>query len=151
MRARLLDPWTRKAARRRNRTFLDAAMAAAALVATADEEVRLSEQLALDDALDRIDKLQVYEPGTAADLNRRFVEAIEADRAAGRQQALEALSRFEGDRDDRQIVLYVAAVIARADLELSSSEEETLQEIAERLDLPAHETLSEIWGAVTPS
>jgi|GEM_PF-4607917 len=34
--------WSKKVAQRRNRGFLNAAMAAAALVSTADDDVRLS-------------------------------------------------------------------------------------------------------------
>jgi len=148
MRARLLDSWTRKAAQRRNRPFLEAAMAAAALVSMADDDVRLSEQVALDDVLKRIDQLQVFEPHTAIDLHRRFSDGIQADALAGREQALEVVAHYEGSQNDRLIVLYVAAVIARADLDLSEIEEVALAQICESLGLVAEESLTQIWGAV---
>ena len=54
MRVGLLDAWSRRDAMRRHRPFLEAVMAAAALVSMADDEVRLSEQLALDEVFGRI-------------------------------------------------------------------------------------------------
>jgi tellurite resistance protein len=151
MRARILDSWTRKAAKSRNRPFLEASMAAAAVVSMADADVRLSEQLALDEALERIDKLHVFEPNTAIDLHRQFTDEIRTDALGGNRRALEKIRGFEGDRDDRLIVLYVAAVIARADLELSELEEAALARICESLELPVEESLSQIWGAVAAS
>jgi tellurite resistance protein len=148
MRASILNSWTRKAAKRRNRPFLEASMAAAALVSMADDDVRLSEQVALDEVLERIDKLQVFEPHTAIDLHRHFADQIQADALAGRKQALEAVAHFEGDQNDRLVVLYVAAVIARADLDLSETEEVALAQICECLGLVAEESLTQIWGAV---
>ncbi|MEK9644418.1 MAG: hypothetical protein VW547_02635 [Alphaproteobacteria bacterium] len=51
-----------------NRAFLDAVMAAAALVATADGEVTFSELSKLDDVLENVQDLQIYDPHVAVDL-----------------------------------------------------------------------------------
>ena len=120
MRNDILDKWARKLAKRRNRSFLEASMAAAALVSMADEDVRLSELLALDDVLGQIDRLQSFEPNEAVDLHRGFTEKIQVDSVTGRTHALEVVAGFEGNQDDRLSILYVAAVIARADLDLSA-------------------------------
>jgi tellurite resistance protein len=148
MRAWVVQAWSQKVGQLRNRAFLDAAMAAAALVSGADAQVRLSEQLALDEVLGRIDKLQVFEPNTAVDLHRRFVEQLEADADKGRRSALDAVRDFHGDPNDRLLILYVGAVIARADHELSAPEEAVLGEICDALGLPAQESLRRIWGIV---
>jgi tellurite resistance protein len=79
VRASILEYWSNKIQRLRGRGFLDAAMAAAALVSTADEDVRLSEQYALDHLVQRMDQLRLFDPHTAADLHQRYVERIEAD------------------------------------------------------------------------
>jgi len=146
MRAWVVQAWSQKVGQLRNRAFLDAAMAAAALVSAADAQVRLSEQLALDEVLGRIDKLQVFEPNTAVDLHRRFVEQLEADAEKGRRSALDAVRGFRGEPSDRLLVLYVAAVIAKADHELSAVEEEALADICDALGLPAQQSLARIWG-----
>ena len=54
--------------RMRNRQFLDATMAATALVATADGDVTFSELSALDNVLDSIQDLQIYDPHVAVDI-----------------------------------------------------------------------------------
>ena len=146
MRNDILDKWARKVARRRNRPFLEASMAAAALVSMADEDVRLSELLALDEVLQRIDRLKLFEPNEAVDLHRRFTGEIQGDAVVGRRRAIEIVSSFAGNRDDRLSILYIAAVIARADLDLSALEEAALQQICECLGLSIEESLAKIWN-----
>ncbi len=124
-------------------------MAAAALVSTADEDVRLSEQLALDQLLERMDLLRVFDPHTGVDLHRRFVDGIGAHRGHGRREALAALTAFRGDEDQGLLILYVAAGIAKADQNLSEPEERALHEICDALGLPAQESLARIWDAGT--
>ena len=123
-------------------------MAAAALVSTADDDVRLSEQLALDEVFERIRTLYAFEPQTAVDLHREIAREIAKDPIEGRTRALERVGRFEGNEDDRLTILYVAAVIARADLELSQSEENALAQICERLALSTDVALAQIWAVV---
>ncbi len=139
--------WSSKVARLRNRSFLDAAMAAAALVSAADDDVRLSEQIALDALLERIDKLQVFEPQTAVDIHRDYVERFAADPVLGRKRALDGLAGFRGDEQDRLLILYVGAVIARADSELSDLEEQALADICSALGLPPEESLARVWAS----
>ncbi|MDJ0869684.1 MAG: TerB family tellurite resistance protein [Myxococcota bacterium] len=146
MRATIRDWLSQRVEQLRNRSFLQASMAAAALVATADEDVRLSEQLALDELLGRVEKLRVFAVHDAVDLHRDFVERILANAAAGRAAALEAVSAFRGDEDQRLLVLYVGAVIAKADLELSETEERALNEICGALALP-ESALARVWNA----
>ena len=148
MKIGLLDAWTRRVAMRRQRPFLEAAMAAAALVSMADDEVRLSEQLALGEVIGRIRSLYAFESHTAVDLHREIAEKIANDPSEGRQRAFEMVERFEGNEDDRLSVLYVAAVIARADLDLSASEEIALEQICERLSLSTDYALERIWDVV---
>jgi tellurite resistance protein len=148
MKVGFLDAWSRRVAKRRERPFLEAAMAAAALVSMADEEVRLSEQLALNEVFGRIRTLYAFDPHTAVDLHREIAEGIAEDPQRGRRRALETVGRFEGNEDDRLSVLYVAAVIARADFDLSKAEEFTLGQICERLSLSTDEALERIGDVV---
>jgi tellurite resistance protein len=148
MKVGFLDAWSRRASRRRQRRFLEAAMSAAALVSMADDEVRLSEQLALDEVFGRIRTLYAFESKLAVDLHREIAEEIAKDPIGGRERAMARVGRFEGNEDDRLSVLYVAAVIARADLELSAAEEVALIQICECLSLSTDEALERIWEVV---
>jgi len=142
----ILDRWSRKIQQLRQRAFLEAAMAAAALVSTADEDVRLSEQLALDRVLDRLDRLRVFDPHTGVELHRRYAESILADPSQGRLAAIQALVSFDGSDEERLLILYVAAVIAKADQVLSNLERGALDQICQALSLPVEPSLERIWA-----
>ena len=75
----------------RNRKLLEASMASSALVAMADRDVRLSEQMALDSVLEKVEQLRIYDPVKAVDLHRRYVDALREDPVAGREQVVQAL------------------------------------------------------------
>ncbi len=146
MRASILQRWSTKVQRIRGRRFLDAAMAAAALVSTADEDVRLSEQFALDRLLERMERLRIFDPRAGIELHRRYVERIMAESGDGRRDAIDSVSAFRGDEEQGLLILYVGAVVARADGDLSEPEARALADIASALDLPVEESLGRIWG-----
>jgi len=141
-----LQRWPKQMVRFRDRHFLTACMAAAALVSTADHRIRLSEQIALDHLLERLEKLRVFDPHKAVDLHRSFVEAIESEPEHGRRKAVEAVSAFKGDENDALLILYVAASIARANFDLPQAERDVLLELRDQLGLPA-ESFDRIWQA----
>jgi len=128
--------WSQVVGRLRYRSLLDAAMATAALVSTADEEVRLAEQLALDRVLEHFEEFRCFEPHTAVDRHRRFANQILADRARGRREVLQILTSFRGAEAQRRILLEVAQVIAAADSQVSDAERVALAEITDALGIP---------------
>ncbi len=146
MRVSLRDRWSRRVGRFRNRSFLDAAMAAAALVASAGPEIRLAEQLALDEVLERLDQLRVYDAHTGVDLHQLYVKQLQADPELGLQQVLDSIRAFRGDPDRGMLILYVAAFVARADGELSEPDRFALGHIADALGLALEPALQRIWG-----
>jgi len=129
----ILSSFSDAVRRLRNRPFLDAAMATAALVSTADEEVRLAEQLALDRLLERIDLLKPFPVHTAVDRHRFYVERIAADRAAGSREALAVVAGLRGRDEAAELLLHVATSIAGADGSLSPPEQARMDEIRDAL------------------
>ena len=126
----------------RDRHFL----AAAALVSTAGHHTRLSEQIALDHLLERLEKLRIFDPHKAVDMHRTYSEAIEADIVLGRRKAIAAVSTFKGKEDDALLILYVAASIARANFKPPRAERDMLTELYVRLGLST-ESFDKIWKA----
>ena len=129
----------KRTGRQSDRSFLEAAMAVSALVSMADREVRLSEQLGLDYVLENAKRLETVNPHEAVETHRRYVEAIRADAARGRQAALEVISRFREDQDSARTLLSVGLAIATADREVSAVEDSALGEICDALQLPHDE------------
>jgi tellurite resistance protein len=144
-----VDEWSRQIKEWRNRPFLEAAMAAAALVASADQDVRLSEQLAVDELVVRLEELKVFEPRASADLHRDYVERLAEDPEDGRREALARVAEMRGDEHRSLLILYVAAMVAKADNELSQAERAVVEELCHTLGLPAEGALERIWPAVT--
>ena len=109
-------------ARFRDRKFLEASMAASALVAMADSHVHLSEQLAVDRVLENIERLNVFDPRKAIDLHRQFVQAMRANSGEGQDWALEVIGRFRGDAEAADLLVRIARYTAHADQRLSGNE-----------------------------
>ncbi len=123
----------RERERFKNRPFLEATMAASALVAMADGEVKFSELSALDDLLENVHELQVYDPHVAVDLCRDHIDAIAADAEAGRAKALEAVGRIAGDEEASRLVVQMCLVISRSDGEFSENEADAMRDLCAAL------------------
>ena len=120
----------------RNRQFLDATMAATALVATADGEVTFSELSALDTVLESIQDLQIYDPHIAVDKYKDFADAIGDDPERGRRNAIATVHKVAGDADAAELVIRVAVAISKADGELSQQEAKSISDLCETLGVP---------------
>jgi tellurite resistance protein len=127
------DAFDRERERLRNRPFLDATMAASALVVMADGEVKFSELSALDDLLESVRELQVYDPHVATDLCRDYVDAIAADAVAGKAKALAAVGRIAGDDEASRLVIQMCLVISRSDGEFSECEVDAVRDLCAAL------------------
>lgn len=119
----------------RDRRFLDAVMAAGALVATADGEVSLPELLSRDTVLERVDALQAFDSSVAVRSFEGFVADIMADPKAGSERALAAVGRFGDDAEAAQLLLRAAVAIAKADTRFSIEEQRTVARLCEALGM----------------
>ncbi len=131
-----LTGWLSRAVRRqRRRPLLHATSAAGALVAMADYEVSLSEQLVLDALFETADRLHVYAPHEVVDLHRRYAEELARDRAGATHRLLAQVSRVAGDPAARRLVRRVGEAIARADGDVNAAERSALEQIDRALGL----------------
>ncbi len=120
----------------RNRKFLDATMAATALVATADGEVTFSELSALDTVLETVQDLQIYDPHIAVDIYRDFADAIVENAEAGRRTAMAAVGKIDRNHEAAELVIRVAVAISKADGKLSPLEARAISDICGTLGVP---------------
>ena len=119
----------------RNREFLEAAMGASALLATADGEVSFAELMARDYLLDRVDILHMFDPGEAADLFRSYVETIQEDADLGLSKVVEAVSKLSEDTELAPLLLKVCMVMCKADDDFSQREHVILEDLCSVLGL----------------
>jgi tellurite resistance protein TerB len=125
--------------RHRQRPFLEAAMAACALIASADDEVSFSERARMDAVLESLAELRVFDPHDAVNLFNARVEALQADREAGRADAFEAIRRgaARGASDDgaAELLVRICVAISLADGKFVSHERAMLGLICASLNL----------------
>ncbi len=127
--------------RRRQRPFLDAAMASCALVAIADGVVTLSERSRVDDILERLDELRFFDVHEAINLFNDYVDGIEADNKAGRKKALDAVAKMKGERAEARLLIRICLAVSFADEAFPDSEREEVETICRLLNFDPAEFL----------
>ena len=115
--------------RQRNRPFLEAAMAACALVAYADEDVSLSERFQLDQVLERLEQLKAFDPHDGVNFFDEIVRELQEQPEAGKRAALERIGRFAGEPDAARLLVRVCHAISWADGEISDAERARIDEV----------------------
>lgn len=100
--------------RHRNRPFLEATMAACALVACADGEVSFGERIRVDQILAALDSLNVYNSNEAVDLFNGFAERIFSSPRDGHNHALRAVRMVSGDTEKAELLVRVFLAICEA-------------------------------------
>jgi tellurite resistance protein TerB len=121
--------------RLRERTLLEGAMAASALVAMADRKLKVEESLALGAVLENVEALSIHDPHLAIDLYGEYIDAMRVDFAQGRAHALDAVGRCADDLDAAELLVKVGIAVAKADHEFQPEEVEVVGEICRRLGI----------------
>lgn len=89
-------------------------MAACALVAVSDGRVRFSERVRLDQILDAVDKLRIFDPHEGVDLFDGHVEDILNAPRQGREKALRAIAAVSGDPESATLLARICLAVGRA-------------------------------------
>lgn len=124
----------------RNRHFFEASMATAALLALADDEILMSQRLALDFVLENVEELKVFDVHKAVNLFREYAGAIKADVNSGKEKVFKVISRFSGDEHAAELLIRAGVVIAKADGDFSEQEKEVIAELCRILKLDSFNT-----------
>ncbi len=100
--------------RHRNRPFLKAVMAACSLAAVADGEVSFSERMRLDQILQTLEELKIFDPHEAVDLFNGYSAAILASPEGGRKEALKAVQAVTQNPDAAELLIRICLAVAEA-------------------------------------
>lgn len=136
--AKLMENYQEQLQRHRNRSFLRATMGACALVATANHVVSLRERIRVDQLLERLDRLRVYDPHEGVELFNGFVQGLRDSETRGIADIHKAIDEEVAEEPDK------ADLLIRICLAMSESEHGV--EAAERdriLDLCRHLSLTQ--------
>jgi tellurite resistance protein len=132
----MFDRLRQELIRHRRRPFLEAAMAACALIASADGEVSFSERARMDAVLESLAELRIFDPHVAVDLFNARLDALQAGRGAGQAAAFEAIRRGAADDGAAELLVRICVAMSLADGEFVSSERAMLGLICASLNLP---------------
>jgi len=110
----LLTDYRAQLERHRNRPFLRAAMAACAVAAVADGEVSFSERIRVDQILDTLEDLKVFDPHEAVDIFNEFTAGILDNPQAGRDRALEAVRAVTTEPERAELLVRICLAVAEA-------------------------------------
>ncbi len=100
--------------RHHNQPFLKATMAACAMVATADGNVSFSEQVRVDQILQTLDALKIYDPHEGVNLFREYSEAILEDPKVGHRKAAKAIDAVKGDPERSALMIRICLAVAES-------------------------------------
>lgn len=95
----------------RNYPFLRATMAACALVDAADGEVTYLERVRVDQLLETLEELKVFDPHEGVDLFNGFVDEIKSNPHDGRMSTLEVVTS-ETDKHPEKSELLIRVCVA---------------------------------------
>ncbi|MCI0654957.1 MAG: TerB family tellurite resistance protein [Methylococcaceae bacterium] len=108
--------------RHRNRPFLNAAMAACALVATANGKVSFCQRIRIDQILETLDRLRGFDPHEGVDLFNDFVEKIVSSPKTGHEKALAAMTTVASEKPVAELLIRVCLAVSESDGKISISE-----------------------------
>jgi tellurite resistance protein TerB len=123
----------------RNRQFLEATMAATALVSLADGDANLTEINILDQALESIQELKIYDPHHALDLYRDYLEDLRTNPAETRDKIIQTVGKIRDDQHAARLLIQVCVAIGKADENFSEPEKNVITELCQSQALDCDE------------
>lgn len=149
----LTDVLSEHVERQRNRPFLEGVMAACALVATSDGEVTFAQHVRVDQILQTLDRLKVFDPHEGVDIFRELSDGIVDAPKEGHEKAIEAVANICGDAENGALLLRICLAISEADGEASLADQIEIVSLCSRfgidpaacglyIDMPVEEFLA---------
>ncbi|MDX1425769.1 MAG: division plane positioning ATPase MipZ [Kiloniellales bacterium] len=113
--------------------FIDAAMAAAALVAAAGGEVGLAERRRVDEVLDNLTSFTTFSPRAAMARFESYADALQRRPEEARTRTLEAVAALADSDEEARAILRIACAVARDDGRYPPRRAARVAEVAEAL------------------
>ncbi len=121
--------------RQKNRPFLEGVMGACAMVATADGEVSFAERVRVDQILQSLKKLTVFDPHEGIDIFNEFTDLILEHPATGHETAFLAMERVAQSPEDGALMIRICIAICEADSEKNIADQIEIISLCSRLKL----------------
>ncbi len=122
--------------RHRNLPFLNGAMAACALIAAVDGEITLSQRLKVDQIIEALEALKVFDPHEGVDIFNEFSLAILQHPQAGRKEALKVVKKVAyEDQEKAELMIRICLAVSEANGSISLVEQIEIVSLCSILNL----------------
>lgn len=121
----------------RNREFMEAVVAACAMVAAADGSISGDEKRKMIGYLQRADEMKHFDTATVVAFFEKIAGNYEFDGQIGRAEALKVIGKVRSKPEQARMVVRVACVIGASDGNFDEDEKAAVRMICADLGLPA--------------
>ena len=98
-----------------NRPFLEAAMAACAMVSASEGEVSFADRIRVDQFMDTLTRLKVFDPHEGVDLFNQYTAGILASPQEGRETALKTIKTVASDMETAELLIDLCLAVSLSD------------------------------------
>jgi tellurite resistance protein len=98
-----------------NRPFLEAAMAACAMVAASEGQVTFADRIRVDQIMDTLTQLKVFSPQEGVDQFNRYTAMILASPREGRESALATIRTITSDIETAELLIDLCLAVSLSD------------------------------------
>jgi len=98
-----------------NRPFLEAAMAACAMVSASEGEVSFADRIRVDQIMETLTRLKVFDPHEGVDLFNRYTDRILASPEEGRKSALATIRTVTSDLETAELLIDLCLAVSLSD------------------------------------
>ncbi len=137
--ASLLDDYELEIERHRHRPFLKASMAACALAAVADGAPTLSERIRVDQILETLEHLKIFDPHEGVDLFNEYSTALMESPVDGREKALDAVKAVSANPDEAALLVRMCLAVAEAKGQKCRTDQVEIEAVCKALQVNPHE------------
>lgn len=113
--ANLIENYHTHMERQKNRPFLEGVMAACALVAAADGEISFSERVRVDQILQSLEQLKIFDPHEGVNLFNEYSDLILEHPATGHETAFLTMEKVAKDPENGNLMVRICMAICDAD------------------------------------
>ena len=133
--ASLVNDYELEIERHRRRPFLRASMAACALAAVSDGAPTLSERIRVDQILETLEALKIFDPHEGVDLFNEYSNALLESPVEGHKKALDAVRAVTGNPDTAALLVRMCLAVAEAKGEKTRTDEVEIAAVCRALEV----------------
>lgn len=119
----------------KNRTFMEATVAACAMVAAADGTISAEEKQKMAGFIRNSDELKVFEMPAVIAFFEKVTGNFDFDADIGKAEALKVIGRLRGNEEQARVMVRVACAIGASDGNFDDGEKAVVREICKELGL----------------